>query len=312
MYIAVSGSIAYDYIMDYRDRFKDHILPEKIHILNVAFNIDELKKNSWWTWMNISYNLSLLWEKSILLWAIWYDYELNHMLNINYDYIHQSKFKLTASAHMITDMDNNQIIAFYTWAMDEADQISIWNVSEPISYYICSPDKPAAMVKNIKVAAEKWIKTFFDPWQALSALTKEDLIVCISQAEYLIVNEYEMDMMIGKTWLSKDQIVGNFEKVIITLWKSWSVIIDDDWANHIKAIETKDVIDPTWAWDAFRAWLLKWLNVWLSWEKSVKIWTLVANYCIKVYWTQKHKFTINEFIDTYKSVYWEDLNLNNY
>lgn len=307
MTIWVSWSIAFDYIMVYNDYFKNHILPEKINMLNVSFNISQVQKNYWWTWYNISYNLWLLWENPILIWAIWYDYEFIDCLKINYQYVYKSNKYLTAFCNIVTDLDNNQITSFYIWAMQEATNTWIDYVSQKIKYLIISPDNPAAMVENLKKAKQKWIKVFFDPWQALNVLTKEDLVLAFEIADYLTVNEYEFEMFQNKTWFDKSKIINKFEKTIITHWKNWVELIDKQNTLNIEAIKTDDLIDPTWAWDAFRAWVLKWLNSWFDWELSAKIWTLCAHYCIKSYWTANHFFDYEEFKLKFKDIYWIEL-----
>lgn len=307
--IAVTGSIAYDYIMDYNDLFQNHILPEKIHILNVAFNIDNLKKNYGWTGGNISYNIALLWCKPLLIWAVWSDYQFSdfHKENINLKYVYRHDELLSACAHIITDNNNNQITAFYMWAMICSDKITLKDVDENIAYHIVSPCMPDTMIANLKQWKSKWIKSFFDPGQAMSVLSKEHLLEAIDYADYLMVNEYEFDMIQEKTQLSKEQLTKSFDKIIITLWKLWTHILSWNDKLHIDAIPTQNVIDPTWAWDSFRWWFLVWLVNWFNLEKSAKIWTLVAHYCIQQYWTQIHKFTMDEFRSKFKQIYWEEL-----
>ncbi len=295
--ILVSGSTAFDYIMDYKDKFQNHIMPDKIHMLNVAFIIDKLEKSNWWTGSNISYSISLLWEKPILFSSVGSDFIVSEDLKkkINYNYIYKTNEVLTASAYITTDLDDNQIIAFYPGAMNYAEKMSILDIKEDISYAIAAPNNQKAMIKFIKECSEQKIKSFFDPGQQLSILSKEELLEASKYANYLIVNDYEFQQFINKSWLSKEHLIKKFEKIIITLGKKWAQIIDKNWKLIIPTVKTDNVIDPTGAGDSFRAGLLKWLHLWYDWEISAKIWALSAHYCIQSYGTQKHKFTISEF-----------------
>lgn len=309
--ILVSWSIAFDYIMDYQDSFKNNILPDQIHVLNVSFYINQLKKEKGWTWSNIAYNLWLLNEHPILLWAVWTDFDIDKDLHNNCikDYLIRSNDKLTACAHIITDQDNNQITAFYPWAMEDSDQKNLTQINEEISYIMISPNKKETMLKYIIEWKKLWIKTFFDPGQQLSVMKLEDLEIAMQNATYLILNEYELELFCQKTSLSKNEIVNKFEKVIVTLWKQWVDIIDKNNIIQVNAIPTENVLDPTWAGDAFRGGLLKWLNSGYDWETSVQIGNVTAHYCIQKYWTQNHKFTVQEFKEKFENHYKKALNM---
>ncbi len=293
MKILVSWSMAYDYIMDFGDSFKNHIMPDKIHMLSVSFFTPKLSKEKWWTWHNIAYNMWLLWEKAILLWAVWNDFTEKSEI-IDYSNLHRVEDNLTASCYIINDKDNNQISAFYPGAMSEASNQDV-PTSIDISYAIISPNDKETMKKHLKQAYLAWIKTFFDPGQQITNITKEELIECLNYTNYLILNDYEYSIFLEKTSILENELIEKIEKVIITLWKEGVKIIDKNWIEKIEAIKDVEVVDPTWAWDAFRAWLIVWLHRWETWEKSCKMWALTACYCIKQYWTQKHFFTFDEF-----------------
>lgn len=306
MKILVSWSIAYDYIMDFEDNFWNYILPEKMHILNLTLFTPTLTKQKWWTWQNIAYNMGLLWEKPILLWNVWNDFNEKSKI-IDYSNICKVKGLITASCYIINDKSNNQISAFYPWAMNYEKIQKI--PKEDISYAIIAPNKNETMILHLKQSYNFWIKTFFDPGQQISVLSKEELLQSIDFTNYLILNDYEFSLFSKKTGLTEKQILDKIDKIIITLWRDWVKILEKWKETKIDAIKNVNVIDPTWAWDAFRAGLIVWLHRWFDWEKSAKMWCLTANFCIQKYWTQNHKFTKKDFKNKFKENYKENLSL---
>jgi len=306
MKILVSWSMAYDYIMDFHDSFKNHIIPDKIHILNVSFFTPTLTKQKWWTWHNIAYNMWLLWEKAILLWKVWEDFnEISEI--IDYSNLYKVKDSMTASCYIINDKDNNQINAFYPWAMSNDIQQNIPNID--IKYAIISPNDKETMISHLKQSFTLGIKTFFDPGQQITSFSKQELTECLNYTNYLILNDYEFNLFQEKTWLTTKDIINKIEKIIVTLWKDWLKIISKEKETMIEAVKNIEVLDPTWAWDAFRAGLLVWLQNWQNRETSAKIWCLTASYCIEKYWTQNHDFTKKEFKEKFKETYKEKIEL---
>lgn len=307
--ILVSGSTAYDYIMDYKDKFSNHIKKDNIHKLSVSFLIDEMKKEKWWTGLNIAYNLALLEKKPILFTSVWKDFDFWDFIKekINLDYVYRSTELLSASWYITNDIEENQITAFYPWAMMEADKKEIKEIKEKIEYAIISPNKKEAMMGQLKELHEKWIKTFFDPGQAIWMMTKEDLLQSIHSASYLIVNDYEFDLFKETIWLTKQEIISSFDKVIITLGAKWSAIMDTEKEIFIPAVENTKTLDPTWAGDAYRAWLLKWLIEWYEWEKAWKVWSLIASISVWSYWWQNHFINYKDFWELFKENFGEDI-----
>jgi len=312
MSILVTWSIAFDYIMDFQDRFKNHILPDKIHILNVSFLINGLKREKWWTATNIAYTLSLLWESPILAGSVWKDFNIEKDISdkINKKYVLMKDNLFTATAHIVTDKDDNQITMFYPGAMMNSWEISIADITENINYAIISPNEPGAMIKYTKECSEKGIKTFFDPGQQITTHSRETLLDAINFANYLILNDYELNLYANITWLSEEEVINSFEKVIVTLWEKWSAIYSKDSKIEVNSVKTENIVDPTGCWDSFRAGLLKWLQNWLDWETSAKIWSLSASYCIQKHGTQNHSFTTEEFELEFEKHFWIKLKIN--
>ncbi len=309
--IIVSGSVAYDYIMNYNWKFKNDINAENIENLSVWFLIQNLQKEMWWTWLNIAYNLSLLWEKPILLSAIWKDFGFDWFFKekINLNYIHKSKKLLSASWYIISDSDSNQITAFYPWSMEEAIETSIEEIIEEISYSIISPNQKIAMLKHLKESKEKNIKTFFDPGQQILSFSKEELEEAIINANYLIVNEYEFNEF--KTIIKKEktELFNFLEKIIITKWSKWSIILWKNESIEIPSVKVDETIDPTWAGDAYRAWLIRWLKLWYDWLTSWELWSLLASHCVRFHWWQSHYISKANLQEEYKDIFNKKIDL---
>ena len=192
----------------------------------------------------------------------------------------------------------------YSW------EISINDIKEEIKFAIISPNEPNAMIKYIKECKNKNIKTFFDPGQQITTHSKETLLEVMTFSNYLILNDYELNLYANITWLSENEVINSFEKVIVTLWEKWSVIYEKWSKLDIPVVKVENIVDPTGCWDSFRWGLLKWLNIWLNWEISARIWSLSASYCIQKHWTQNHSFTIGEFENEFEKNFWIKLKLN--
>ncbi len=216
--IVVSGSIAYDVIMNFHDAFGKYILPEHTKSISVCFNVQSLVKHAGGAGHNISYNLALLGEKSLLLGAVGEDF-LPSAWNeeyIDYRYTHVSQGLLTPSAHIITDEANNQITAFYPGASIESGQQSVHTITEDVSYAIVAPNAPATMVKHLKECAEKNIPVIFDPGQPLTAFSKEELHEALTASTYLIVNAYEKDLLCKLAEIEEASLLNRVEAYIVT------------------------------------------------------------------------------------------------
>lgn len=309
--ILVSGSTAYDYIMDFNDKFKNHIKMENIHKLSVSFLIDTMKKERGGTGLNIAYNFALLGENPLLLSSIWKDYIFSdfHTQHINLKYIYTSSEFLSASGYITNDTDGSMINAFYPWAMMDADKISILNIQEKLEYAIVAPNKKEAMIQYVQELNTLGVKTFFDPGQAIFSMNKSDLENAMKYANYFIVNDYEFDLFLEKIWQKKEEVIEKFEKVIITLWAKGSVIIDKEWEIFISAIENKNFLDPTGAGDAYRGWLLAGLNLGYSWETAGKMGSLLASLSVWFFGWQNHFIEKKDFEERFESEFWERISL---
>ena len=285
MSVLICGSMAYDHIMVFQDQFKNHILPDKVHILNVSFLVPEMRREFGGCAGNIAYNLNLL-DTSLALpmatvgkdfesYAYWMD---SH--NINRKYIKVIEDAYTAQAFITTDLDDNQITAFHPGAMNHSQENNISDVSS-CSLGIVSPDGRDGMLKHAQQFTEKNIPFIFDPGQGLPMFNGEELIQFIEQANWVTVNDYEWQMMKEKTGLSKKEITEKVEALIVTRGAEGSHIYTKEGFIEVPIVEPESISDPTGCGDAYRAGLLYGLVNNMDIEIEGKIASLMGS--IKIY-----------------------------
>ena len=305
MSVLICGSMAYDHIMVFQDQFKNHILPDKVHILNVSFLVPEMRREFGGCAGNIAYNLNLL-DTSLALpvatvgkdfesYAYWMD---SH--NINRKYIKVIEDAYTAQAFITTDLDDNQITAFHPGAMNHSQENNISDVSS-CSLGIVSPDGRDGMLKHAQQFTEKNIPFIFDPGQGLPMFNGEELIQFIEQANWVTVNDYEWQMMKEKTGLSKKEITEKVEALIVTRGGEGSHIYTKEGLIEVPIVEPESISDPTGCGDAYRAGLLYGLVNNMDIEIAGKIASLMGSIKISCHGTQNHTFTIDEFMSQLES-----------
>ena len=291
--------------MVFQDQFKNHILPDKVHILNVSFLVPEMRREFGGCAGNIAYNLNLL-DTSLALpmatvgkdfesYAYWMD---SH--NINRKYIKVIEDAYTAQAFITTDLDDNQITAFHPGAMNHSQENNISDVSS-CSLGIVSPDGRDGMLKHAQQFTEKNIPFIFDPGQGLPMFNGEELIQFIEQANWVTVNDYEWQMMKEKTGLSKKEIIEKVEALIVTRGGEGSHIYTKEGLIEVPIVEPESISDPTGCGDAYRAGLLYGLVNNMDIEIAGKIASLMGSIKISCHGTQNHTFTIDEFMSQLES-----------
>lgn len=308
--IMVSGSIVYDRIMNFPGSFKEHILPEKIHILNVSFVVDKLKESFGGTAGNIAYNLSLLEKSPVILGIVGDDftrYEKRFKeLKIDVSQIKKVKGKLTASAHIITDQDDNQITSFCPGPVDKK-YCQIVKRNKNIKLAIIAPDAKELMMEYIKIYKQLKISYIFDPGQQITTLSAGDLRKAITGSKVLISNDYENQVILNKLGLKRSDLEKMTEILIITKGALGSEIYYRNKKITIPSAKPKIVVDPTGAGDAYRAGLIKGLTENWSLEKTGRLAGLVAVYAVEKYGTQEHKFSWRSLQMRYKQNFGETL-----
>jgi len=259
MHTLICGSLAFDTIMVFQDQFKNHILPDKIHALSVAFYVPEMRREFGGTAGNIAYNLQLLDGNPLIMATVGEDFgTYAQWLNknqLNTSHIKTIPNSFTAQAFITTDTDDNQITAFHPGAMTESHQNS---VSEAINVTlaIIAPDGRDGMFQHARECYEAGIPFMFDPGQGLPMFNGEELLYFIEMADYLAVNDYESQIIQDKTGLSLDELAQKVKALIVTLGGSGSQIYADGQRYDIPCVKAAQVVDPTGCGDAYRAGLL--------------------------------------------------------
>jgi adenosine kinase len=300
MEILVSGSLAYDRIMDFPGRFADHIMPDKIHMINVSFTVNGISENFGGTAGNIAYSLALLGEKPRILATIGYDYhryfQWFEQHGLSTDDIRIIPEEATASAYITTDMSDNQITGFNPGAMKYPSKFSLSQVNPQECIAIVAPGNVQDMADYSRAYQELGIFSIFDPGQSLPAWQGPDLAQCIGQANLLVSNDYELALIQDKTGLSTKQLLEKVETIITTQGEhGCQVLARDGREQHISVIPTDNVVDPTGAGDAFRGGLIKGLVQGLPVKRAAMMGTVCSHYVIQSYGTQKYTFTWEEF-----------------
>jgi adenosine kinase len=302
MDVLVSGSLAYDRIMDFPGRFSDHIMPDKLHMINVSFTVNGMSENFGGTAGNIAYALSLLGEKPRILATIGYDYhryfQWFEQHGLSTDDIRVVPEEATASAYITTDMADNQITGFNPGAMKHSSGFDFSKVDPKECIAIVAPGNLQDMADYSRTYQELGIFSIFDPGQSLPVWQGEDLACCIRQSDMLVSNDYELALIKDKTGLSTEQLLGVVGTVITTKGEQGCEVLSRDGQAHtIPVIPTKNVVDPTGAGDAFRGGLIEGLIRGYPVERAAMMGTVCSHYVIQTYGTQKYSFTGDEFFD---------------
>jgi adenosine kinase len=299
MNILTSGSLAHDRILDFPGYFSDHILPDKIHVLNVSFTVNSMIEKFGGTAGNIAYALSLLGEKPIILATIGRDYhtyfEWLMKNNMDYDNITIIEEELTASAYIITDQADNQITGFNPGAMKYPSSFNFDKVNPKESIAIIAPGNLEDMMNYSVTCRARCIDYIFDPGQSLPMWDSQNLTQCVEGSKILISNDYELELVMDKTGLDKKELLQLTNYIIVTLGELGSRVCTPDWEIDIPAIKPKQVLDPTGAGDAYRAGLIKGLIQCSNIEQSAKMGSVCASFAVECYGTQEYHFSLMEF-----------------
>lgn len=311
MSILVSGSLAYDYIMDFPDSFKHHILPDQIHILNVCFVVDKLNKNFGGCAGNIAYTMKLLGSEPLILAPLGSDareyQEHFQKYGISTQYMPVIDNSLTSSAHITTDKDDNQIIAYHNGVADKATELSVSQVQEKVDLALITPTKKEAMIKHAKECYEKKIPFVFDPSHQLTAFTAQELMMIIGQAKFYIANDYEMKLTQEKTGWDMKELLNHVEVVITTLGERGSIISTKEGNIEVGVCPAESVEDPTGAGDAYRAGFFSAYAQGHDLKTCGQAGAVASTYAIEHYGTQNHQFTVEEFGERYEKAFGEKI-----
>ncbi|MCY3769704.1 MAG: carbohydrate kinase family protein [Gammaproteobacteria bacterium] len=299
----VTGSFAYDTIMVFPDQFKNHILPDQVHILNVCFVIPDMRKEFGGCSGNISYNLRLLGGDPVPMGTVGEDFspyrQWMEQSGLDHTHVKEIPGTFTAQAFLTTDADNNQIIAFHPGAMTHAHENHVSDAGH-VELGIISPDGYDAMIAHSAQFFEAGIPFFFDPGQGLPMFDGDRLKTLIRQANYVCVNDYESEMLMEKTGQSLEQISSQVEALIVTRGGKGAEIHHGGNCTHIPPVRVSGIHDPTGCGDAFRAGLLYGVSHQWDWQSSGQLASLMGGIKIEHPGTQNHRPSQSDIEARYK------------
>ena len=306
----ICGSFAYDTIMVYTGHFKNEILPDRVHMLNVSFLVPEMRREFGGCAGNIAYSLKLLGGdgepmgtvgKDFDDYAAWMD---KH--GISRDRLKQIDDAYTAQAYITTDLDDNQITAFHPGAMNHAHEQTV-PANAGIDLGIVSPDGKDGMVAHAEQFAEAGIDFIFDPGQGLPMFNGDELNRFIDQASYLTVNDYEASLITDRTGLTHEQVAERLKALIVTRGGEGSLIYTGGRKIEVPAAQATALADPTGCGDAYRAGLIYGLQQGMDWETIGRVASLAGTIKIESPGTQNHHFTLDSFKERYKHEFGQDM-----
>ena len=313
MYTLICGSLAYDTIMVFQDQFKNHILPDKIHALSVAFYVPEMRREFGGTAGNIAYNLQLLEGKPIMMATVGEDFSpyANWLIEnkLNTTHIKTIANTFTAQAFITTDIDDNQITAFHPGAMVESHQNSALDAAD-ISLAIIAPDGRDGMFQHAKECFDAGIPFLFDPGQGLPMFNGEELLHFIEMASYLAVNDYESQVIQDKTGLNLEQLAAKVKALIVTLGGQGSHIYADGQRFEIPCVKADKIVDPTGCGDAYRAGLLYGIAQGWDWPTCGRLASTMGAIKIASRGGQNHKPTRADIEAIYTQALVNEVGLN--
>jgi adenosine kinase len=304
--IAVTGSLAYDYIMNFPGHFREHILPEKVHMLTVSFLVDSMKRLRGGTGGNIAYNLALMGERPLLVASAGQDFTEYRAavepLGVDTSAIKMVPDEFTASCFINTDLSNNQIVAFYPGAANHSRELSLDNVGlGKDDWALISPTDPASMARHAADCKRLGVKYIFDPGKQTPRLDKAQILAGLDGCSVLVGNDYEFGMMSKAVGWSEDALIAAAPITVVTRGEEGSWIFDNNAKKKLEVpiAKPKGVVDPTGCGDAYIAGFTFALARGLSLEVSGRVAALLATYCLEMKGCQEHRFEKGAFVKRY-------------
>lgn len=299
MRVFVSGSLAYDRIMDFPGHFADHILPEKIHVLNVCFQVNGMKEVIGGTAGNIAYALKLMGEDPVISATIGRDYQRYFLWltknGISTNHIRIVEDEFTAGAFITTDRADNQITGFNPGAMRYSSCLDFDSLAPSDSMMIIAPGNLEDMVKYPQECRARGIPYIFDPGQSLPTWDPKDLVQAIDGSMILISNDYELDLVMNKTGMTKRRLLERTRIIVTTLGELGSQICTLEGEASVPAVKPRRVVDPTGAGDSYRGGLITGLAHGFDITRSALMGSVCASFAVECYGTQEYAFSRDEF-----------------
>lgn len=302
----ICGSLAYDTIMVFPERFKDHILPDKVHMLNVSFLVPEMRRQFGGVAGNIAYNLKMLGGDPYPMATVGDDFgpylRRLESLGISTRYIRHLEGEFTPQAFITTDMDDNQITAFHPGAMQES-HLNRVESTDGITLGIVGPDGREAMLQHSRDFDRLGIPHIFDPGQAMTLFSGDDLKTFIKQANWLVCNDYEFQLIRERTGMEKQQIAEQLDALIITHGGDGSLLVTKEKEETIEAVKPTAILDPTGCGDAYRSGLIYGLLNDLDLVTACRIGSLMGSLKVAVQGPQNHFHTLDEIVERFKKAF---------
>ncbi len=306
MHTLLCGSLAYDTIMVFRDRFRNHILPDQIHILNVAFLVPDMRREFGGCAGNIAYNLQLLGGRPLIMATVGDDYQPYayrlERLKLSQAHIRQVPDTFTAQAFITTDLDDNQITAFHPGAMNHSHLNSVGDARD-VTLGIIAPDGRQGMLDHARQFAQAGIPFIFDPGQGMPMFSGEELLHFIRLADYVAVNDYEARLLQEKTGTSIEELARMVRAFVVTQGGNGSFIHADGRVHRIPSARAQAVLDPTGCGDAYRAGLLYGIAEGWDWPTTGRLASLMGAVKIASRGGQNHQATKDELGARYREAF---------
>lgn len=310
MNVVVTGSIAYDYLMFFSGEFTEHLIEEKLQTVSVSFLVDSLRRERGGTAPNIAYTMALLKGEPRIMATAGTDFaEYRTWLEghgVDTSAIVEIQDEFCASFFVNTDLAQNQIGHFYAGAMAHAGKLRLAEQSPGAELVIVSPNEPSAMRKYVEECKQLGVDYIYDPSQQTIRLPADDLCAGIDGCYLLTINDYELSMIQEKTGLTPEAIQEMAGGILVTRGEEGSEILIDGERHRIPAVAPRHMAEPTGAGDAFRAGLMRGIQLGLPWSISGRMGALAAAYVLENMGTQNHYFTVEDFVSRYREHFDDD------
>jgi adenosine kinase len=309
----ICGSIAYDTIMVFRDRFRNHILPDKLHILNVAFLVPDMRREFGGCAGNIAYSLRMLGGDPLIMATVGDDHgpylERMEKLGLPHEHVRRVEGTFTAQAFITTDIDDNQITAFHPGAMNHSHENSVRDAlgaasgrpNGAVKLGIVAPDGREGMLRHAREFYESGVPFVFDPGQGLPMFGGEELLEFVRMADYVTVNDYEAQLLQERTGQSIEALAKLAKAFVVTLGARGAVIHTGGAAIEVPSIKPGEIVDPTGCGDAFRAGLLYGIVSGMDWQTTGRLACLIGSIKIGHRGGQNHSYTRDEIGERYRA-----------
>ena len=299
----ICGSIAYDTIMVFGDQFKNHILPDQIHILNVAFLVPDMRREFGGCAGNIAHSLKMLGGDPLIMATVGQDYQPYayrlEKLRLSQAHVRQVPEAFTAQAFITSDLDDNQITAFHPGAMNFSHQNHVSDARD-VGLGIVAPDGREGMLQHAREFEEAGIPFIFDPGQGLPMFNAQELMNFINQADYVATNDYEAKLLQDRTGKSLEELSRLVKALVVTQGAQGSLVVINGKSEFIPTVKPAQVVDPTGCGDAYRAGLLYGIANDFDWATTGRLASLLGSIKIAHRGAQNHQFTREEISDRFR------------